>query len=211
MDDLVLRGMAKWPNVPSVFGWLSLDRRGQWRLQGERITNPLVCSFIGRNYERDASGRWFFQNGPQRVFVSLDYTPFVYRVVSKPDRTIALECHTGTPATAIHGAWIDETGALLIETEHGVGLVHDRDIDRLSACFIDANGNPLDETVLENLLDALQRQDDVPLWIRLIDTSAKVSGIDSRDVPARFGFVSAPAPSAAEQSSRTTAAAPGKK
>ena len=198
MDDIVLRGMAKWPNVPSVFGWLSLDRRGHWRLQGERISNPLVCGFIGRNYEHDAGGRWYFQNGPQRVFVSLEYTPFVYRAMSNPNGGIALECHTGAPAMAIHGAWLDEAGALLLETEHGVGIVHDRDIDRLSACFIDANGNPLDESVLETLLDALQRQEDVPLWIRLIDTSAKVSPMNSRDVPARFGFVADPAPSADE-------------
>ena len=27
MDDAVLRSMAKWPNVPDVYGWLSLDRR----------------------------------------------------------------------------------------------------------------------------------------------------------------------------------------
>ena len=81
MDDIVLRGMAKWPNVPAVYGWLSLDRRGQWLLQGERISNPTVTAFIGRNYERDERGCWFFQNGPQRVFVQLDYAPLVLRVV----------------------------------------------------------------------------------------------------------------------------------
>ena len=37
MDETGLRSMAKWPNVPAVYGWLTLDRRGNWLLQGERI------------------------------------------------------------------------------------------------------------------------------------------------------------------------------
>ncbi|TMH99667.1 MAG: DUF2946 family protein, partial [Betaproteobacteria bacterium] len=28
MDELVARSLAKWPNVPAVYGWLALDRRG---------------------------------------------------------------------------------------------------------------------------------------------------------------------------------------
>ena len=33
MDEIVLRSMLKWPNVPSVYGWLRLDRRGQWLIR----------------------------------------------------------------------------------------------------------------------------------------------------------------------------------
>jgi HAD superfamily hydrolase (TIGR01484 family) len=194
MDDIVLRGMAKWPNVPSVYGWLSLDRRGQWRIQGERVHNPAVCAFIGRNYERDAAGQWFFQNGPQRVYAALEYTPWVYRVVNEPGAPIALECHTGAPATAIRSAWMDEAGALLLETEHGIGLVHDRDLDRLFSYLIDANGNPLDETVLESLMEALQRQEEVPLWLRIRETNALIAPIRAQAVPERFGYVAEPRP-----------------
>jgi len=79
MDEIVARAIAKWPNVPAVYGWLSLDRRGNWAIKGERIRNRLVAEFIARNYGHDAQGRWFFQNGPQRVFVQLAYTPLVYR------------------------------------------------------------------------------------------------------------------------------------
>ena len=47
MDEIVIRGMLKWPNVPSVYGWLSLDRRGSWTIKNvsgrfERIANPGV-------------------------------------------------------------------------------------------------------------------------------------------------------------------------
>src|SRR5262245_10851898 len=79
MDDAVVRAMAKWPNVPNVYGWLNLDRRGNWMIKGDRIANEGVTAFIGRNYAPDEQGRWYFQNGPQRVFVTLDYTPFVIR------------------------------------------------------------------------------------------------------------------------------------
>jgi hypothetical protein len=78
MDSVVARAMAKWPNVPAVYGWLSLDRRGNWLIKGERITNGALREFIARNYEAQADGRWYFQNGPQRVYVTLAYTPLVH-------------------------------------------------------------------------------------------------------------------------------------
>src|SRR5215831_12175558 len=77
MDEIVVRSLAKWPNVPAVYGWLELDRRGNWRIKGERISNTAFRDFIARNYAADESGRWFFQNGPQRVYVTLAYTPLV--------------------------------------------------------------------------------------------------------------------------------------
>src|SRR5471030_2084273 len=103
MDDIVIRAMAKWPNVPSVYGWLALDRRGRWLIKGERISNPIVADFIGRNYERDDRGRWFFQNGPQRVFISLGYTPYVYRMAWDPaaSATYRMQTHTGRTAARI--------------------------------------------------------------------------------------------------------------
>ena len=194
MDDLVLRGMAKWPDVPAVYGWLALDRRGNWLLKGEAITNTAVTSYIARNYERDGAGRWFFQNGPQRVFVELHYTPFVYRITSS-DRPITLETHTGAPATALSGAWIDEQGAMLLETEHGVGLVDDRDLDTMLTALIDMNGGVIDEDALETAMSLFQSGDEAPLWLKLGDSNVKVRAIKSSEVPDRFGFDSRPAPS----------------
>mgnify|MGYP003344108236 FL=1 len=80
MDEIVRQAMAKWPNVPAVHGWLALDRRGNWLIKGETISNAQINEFIARNYTHDEAGRWFFQNGPQRVFVELAYTPMVYGV-----------------------------------------------------------------------------------------------------------------------------------
>jgi hypothetical protein len=192
MDDVVLRGIAKWPNVPAVFGWLSLNRRGQWLIKRELISNPGVTAFIGRNYEHDERGRWFFQNGPQRVFVALDYTPFIYRIVNPNRSPLALECHTGQHVEFINGGRLDETGTLLIETEYGIGIVHDRDLGRLFPYLVDASSSPLSEDKLMRLMDLLQRQRAAPLWLRFHEVNFKVEPILSRDVPQRFGFVSRP-------------------
>ena len=80
MDDIVQQALIKWPNVPHCYGWLGLDARGRWYLRddavqaqgafpnskGELIEHQKLIAFIERNYEADAQGQWFFQNGPQR-------------------------------------------------------------------------------------------------------------------------------------------------
>ncbi len=89
MDAIVEQAMRKWPNVPHCYGWLGLDQRGQWWLRdlaaqaagdfahskGSRLEHTQLIGFIERNYAADAQGCWFFQNGPQRVFVELENTP----------------------------------------------------------------------------------------------------------------------------------------
>lgn len=122
MDESVLRSMAKWPDVPDVYGWLSLDRRGNWLLNGERIGNRALKDFISRNYTADSRGRWYFQNGPQRVFVALAYTPLVLRFEGE-----ALFDHCGRPFQP-EQAYLDEEGSLLMSGKPGIGLLDDRDL-----------------------------------------------------------------------------------
>ena len=122
MDESVVRSMAKWPNVPDVYGWLSLDRRGNWLLKGERIGNQALRDFISRNYTSDAQGRWYFQNGPQRVFVQLAYTPLVIHFEGE-----ALLDHCGRPFQAAQ-AFLDDEGSVLMLGKPGIGLLDDRDL-----------------------------------------------------------------------------------
>jgi hypothetical protein len=190
VDKIVRSAIAKWPNVPAVYGWLALDRRGRWLLKGERIGNPAIGAFIARNYEPDAQGRWFFQNGPQRVFVDLDYTPLIVRLVDDS----GFVTHTDQAVHSIGGAWIDEQGAVLIATEHGVGLVDDRDIEALSARIIDADANIPQEDALEAAIEALQQGKDSGLSIRCAGKKVPLRPIRAADVPARFGFNPHPEP-----------------
>jgi len=199
MDDLVVRGMAKWPNVPAVYGWLSLDRRGNWLIKGERISNSLVTEFIGRNYARDERGCWYFQNGPQRVFLDLDYAPLVYRIGSPQGAPLAIESHSGKPVVKLAGAWLDESGTMLLETDCGIGTVHDRDLDLVLPHLADAKGNPLTEDQLDQLMERVQQGCDVPLWLKFREGCVRIGAIASREIPGRFGFVARPLPPAGEE------------
>ena len=124
MDDAVVRSLARWPGVPHVYGWLSLDRRGQWRLQGERIGNAALRDFIGRNYAADERGCWYFQNGPQRVYVRLDYAPWVVHWEAD-----GLRDQAGHPFAAGE-AWLDDEGSVLLPGRGSVALLDDRDLSR---------------------------------------------------------------------------------
>jgi Protein of unknown function (DUF2946) len=192
MDEAVLRSMAKWPDVPAVYGWLTLDRRGNWLLKGERISNRAVVEFIARNYERDGEGRWFFQNGAQRVYVALEYTPLVYRVVSAFGEPLELQTHTARRAAGVAGSWMDENSELLIATEHGIGVVLDRDLESVVPALVDEGGTPLSEEDLERIVECFQTGREALLWVRHGNANVKVEAIRSTDVPRRFGFVATP-------------------
>ena len=91
MDDIVKAALAKWPNVPHCHGWLGLDARGQWYMRDDRcqrsgpfalepgehataskgslLRHDKLIDFIHRNCAADDAGQWFFQNGPQRVYL----------------------------------------------------------------------------------------------------------------------------------------------
>ena len=124
MDEIVLRSMAKWPDVPDVYGWLSLDRRGNWLLKGGKIGSAALRDFISRNYAPDDRGRWYFQNGPQRVFVKLAYTPLVLHFEGD-----ALLDHCGRPFEP-EQAFLDEEGSVLMLGARSIGLLDDRDLAR---------------------------------------------------------------------------------
>lgn len=190
MDDIVRQAMAKWPNVPDVYGWLSLDRRGNWLIKGESIANEALISFIGRNYQHDNEGRWYFQNGPQRVFVALACAPFVYRMASNEHEPLALDTHTGLHVRGIQSARLDEHGTLLIDTEHGPGGLYDLDLDRLAPHFIDAQDATIDDDTLEAMLD--DTQNTLALWLRFGDARIPIERIRSAAIEQRFGFVANP-------------------
>ena len=137
MDDIVKQALAKWPNVPDCYGWLGLDARGRWFMRddaaqaagdfpqsrGSWLRHEKLIDFIGRNYESDDEGRWFFQNGPQRVYIELECTPWIWQVL--PD--YRLQSHTGLQTSAGE-CLLDEEGRLYIASPQGLGLLHSQDM-----------------------------------------------------------------------------------
>ncbi len=203
MDEIVKRAMQKWPNVPNVFGWLRLDRRGNWLVKSratrdgdplfERITNAAVIEFIGRNYQPDERGRWYFQNGPQRVFVTLDLTPLVYRLGAAGP---GIETHTGATPREVRGAWLDDAGHFLIESELGPGVVLDRDLPAIETRLVDAAGAALEEPALDALLSG--RPDGGAAYVDLEGKRIAIESIASAALPDRFGFDPEPRPAPGE-------------
>ena len=145
MDDIVKQAMTKWPNVPDCYGWLGLDVRGDWYMRddaaqacgafssglpgakGSVLRHDKLVAFIARNYACNDQGAWFFQNGPQRVYVELEATPWVWRV----QQDYSLRTHTGELAQCT-GCLTDEYGWLYLQTPLGLGLVHSLDVVQAS-------------------------------------------------------------------------------
>lgn len=190
VDESVARAMARWPDVPSVFGWLSLDRRGRWLLKGERIDNRSVWAFIGRNYAADDRGRWYFQNGPQRVFVALEATPWVLRLHADG----CLTTHTGADARKVHAAFMDEQGNVVLDTTLGAGLLDDRDLDVFSDHLRDGGGEKMSEDLLIEAVEHLFAAVPVDIQVVLHGACVPLRFIAQGEVPARLGFVRDPQP-----------------
>jgi len=141
MDEIVKAALKKWPNVPHCRGWLALDARGDWymrderiqragafpRVKGSRIEHLKLREFISRNYGVDEAGCWFFQNGPQRVYVELEAAPWVWRL-APGGAAPRVSSHTGL-ATDCESIWLDEGGRLFLAGPLGLGIVHTLDME----------------------------------------------------------------------------------
>lgn len=155
MDEIVKAALRKWPDVPHAYGWLGLDARGDWWLRdaraqaagpfplskGSRIEHEKLREFIARNYEHDERGCWFFQNGPQRVFVELEAAPWVLRTEG-----FSAVSHTGQPLL-VQACFIDEHGRLFCATDRGLAVVHSQDMHAALAA-LDAGAWPAPEELV---------------------------------------------------------------
>lgn len=152
MDQSVLDALKRWPNVPAVYGWLSLTARGEWKLHplgdaqsmgpGQGITNTQILGFINRNYAAQADGAWFFQNGPQRVYVRLDAAPLILHI---HPHSQSITTHNGHTVRQIKHWYCDENGHLYAQTDCGPGRIDDRDLQILAEVLHDPSGLTLFE------------------------------------------------------------------
>jgi hypothetical protein len=184
MDEIVKQALAKWPNVPHCTGWLLLDRRGQWHMRddaaqaagelGTVIRHEALLGFINRNYECDADGQWYFQNGPQRVYVELAYTPWIVRLSLGDDGALHLSDQTGADFEPTH-VWIDDDGGVLFSDHARVAALHDHDIELF------ADHASIDENARGGVLH----------WRNGVDLT--LQPVKRAEVEAQFKFVASPA------------------
>lgn len=147
MDDIVRQAMRKWPNVPSCCDWLGLDARGEFwmrdeavqrlgsfqdgcrksspAIKGSRVDHVALKAFMCRNYQPDADGCWYFQNGPQKVYVELDLAPLSGRLDAVD--TDLLHLHTGEDER-IQSVWVDELGVVYAHVSRGLAVIHPQDM-----------------------------------------------------------------------------------
>lgn len=189
MEDWVTRALARWPDVPAVHGWLSLDRRGRWRIRGELISRPQIIDTFNANYGVDDRGGWYFQNGPQRGYMTLDYAPLV---LMRDGDSETLRTHTGNAVDDIQRAFMDEEGSLLLVTEHGPGLLIDTDLD-WALGRIESAGRPIGDRELSTALD-LPSGAPTDLVLRTGSRRLRLVRLDAADAPERLGFLRDPSP-----------------
>lgn len=197
MDDIVKQAMAKWPNVPHCYGWLALDARGNWRMRdeaaqagnapGDRLNNAALVGFINRNYGHDDQGRWYFQNGPQRVYVNLESTPFVART----DPAQGLVVQTGAPLPALERLYLTESGEAIVQSGDIVAQVDDRDVAQFFES-LELDGQPAGD---EELLAWLGGGSST-LTLRYRGATVPAERIARDGLAGRFGFVRTPTASA---------------
>lgn len=190
MDDAVLQAMRRWPDVPAAEGWLSLDARGRWLLHpsggangnppepGEPITSPGLLAFIARNYASDGQGRWFFQNGPQRVYATLPAAPYIARLAADG---VALETHTGLPLDRVDEWLLDQEGNLYLRTPAGPCRLDGRDLPAMLERLADEAGLSLPDALERDAAGGVLSAPPLPPapW-RRIPAGA--------DIPALLGF-----------------------
>jgi hypothetical protein len=188
--------MAKWPDVPDVYNWLRLDERGRWRVRArdyevsgrfETIGNQAVVEFIGRNYQADDQGRWFFQNGPQRVFVGLACAPWVYRLTGEGLPVT----HTDRHAARIEAVLIDEQHTPILVTELGPGALSDQEFAAFAAALRNVQGQLLSDAAFESWLAHPVAG---AIRIELAGQSVAVEPVTRATLAQRFAFNPDPQP-----------------
>jgi hypothetical protein len=193
MDEIVLQSMVKWPNVPHCHGWLALDARGVFRMRdeaaqinnlaGDPIRHAALLAFIHRNYACDARCAWYFQNGPQRVYVDLAATPYIART----DPAAGFVLHDGQPMTAIEQVFLTEEGQLVLQDAEHSAMLDDRDVVHCLP-HLHSQGQAVEDAQLLAWLEA----PDAELRFMFGGKAIPVQAIRRTDLAAQLGFVALP-------------------
>ena len=78
--------MVTGKNKPRIF----IDKRGNWFQDGLKITHRWTYLENNKNLDIDEEGRFFVDEGLGRVYVEVEDTPFVIRMIDKKDNCFYL-------------------------------------------------------------------------------------------------------------------------
>jgi hypothetical protein len=193
MDELVKQSLTKWPNVPHCYGWLALDARGAFRMRdetaqaahqpGDIIRHESLLAFIYRNYDCDSRGAWYFQNGPQRVYVELESTPFIART----DPECGFVLHDRAPLREIDQVFMTNEGQLIIQSHQKIAMLDPNDLAQCLS-MLSINGHSVEDNDLLNWLSTPHQA----LKMKLGQAFKSVEWVASNQLENRFSFIAHP-------------------
>lgn len=125
--------------------------------------------FFQRNYGRDGLGRYYVQNGPQKVYVTLETAPFVARRVSDGWRVL--------PGEAVHPArraFVTPEGEMLLDIDGALTLIDDREL-----ASVIAQGMPQWDGMLSSLpASVVLPEGEIPLQVETLPRLWRQYGIE---------------------------------
>ena len=149
------------------------------------MNNPALVGFINRNYGHDERGNWYFQNGPQRVYVNLEATPFIAR--TDPQQGLVLQ--TGQALTDIERVFLSDAGAVLFQAGDSVAQLDDRDVAQVLS-KLELDGQAASDEAVMAWLESGAGKLTLPWNGKRFD----VERIEAADLPQRFNFNQLPTP-----------------
>jgi hypothetical protein len=150
---------------------------------GDKLNNATLVGFINRNYLADERGCWYFQNGPQRVYVNLEATPFIART----DPAQGLILHTGQPLGAPDQAFMLNTGGIVLRARERLAQLDDRDVAQLLQA-LELDGREVTDEGLMAWLDGGPGR----LALRWQGREIAMERLAAAEAPGRFGYVQRP-------------------
>jgi hypothetical protein len=150
---------------------------------GDIIRHESLLNFIYRNYDCDTRGAWYFQNGPQRVYVELEATPFIART----DPELGFVLHDRTPMHDIDQLFMTNSGQLIIQSHQKIAMLDPNDLAHCLAMLYVENHAIADEDLLKWLIAPNQS-----LQMKLGKQFINVEWVDSNQLQKRFGFIAHP-------------------
>ena len=185
LDPRTLAAMSRWPNVPECYGWLHLDRAGQWFLNGEPVRQKALTGHFNNHYLMDECGAWYVQNGPQKAYVNLEAAPFAL-FVSVGGQLLV---HTGHLVHSLECFYMNTDGELYLRTEHGAALASSQALVSLSEGLQEPDGSHISEQYLERMLTGQA----VTCTLAWDSQRFPVEVLDDEKIPQAMGFIRNPA------------------
>lgn len=97
-----------------------IDNRGNWFQDGIEIKHRLTYLYNNKLLDRDQEGRYFLDDGSCRMYVRVEDTPFVVKMVRKKNRSFYITLNDETEEKLdLNTLWINEDNIPYTKVKNG--------------------------------------------------------------------------------------------